>query len=172
MKNFITVGQFGAVHGLQGWLKLHSYTDPEDNIFSYHPWWWSTNPASNPILLSLEDTRRHHGSLLVKLKGCDNPDAARRYVNGTIVIEASQLPALAEGEYYWQDLVGFRVMNHQDKELGVVKRLIATGANDVLVVQRSEDGKEVLIPYVLDHVIKQIKPSEKLIVVDWDPSWD
>ena len=31
----VVIGQVSSPHGIKGWLKILSYTDPVDNIFSY-----------------------------------------------------------------------------------------------------------------------------------------
>ena len=79
-----------------------------------------------------------------------------------------QLPAPAEDEYYWHDLVGLRVKTTQGMELGTVDHLIETGANDVLVV-RGE--RERLIPFIRGQVVLQIDLAAGEIQVDWDPEF-
>jgi len=36
-KDFIVLGKFGAVYGINGWLKINSYTDIPEGIFDYTP---------------------------------------------------------------------------------------------------------------------------------------
>ena len=49
-----------------------------------------------------------------------------------------------------------------------VKTLLATGANDVLVVQ---GAREYLIPFIRGQVIKQVDLDAQVICVDWDPDF-
>jgi 16S rRNA processing protein RimM len=56
----------------------------------------------------------------------------------------------------------------------MVNHLIETGSNDVLVVKKckdSLDGKERLIPYLPDQVIKLVDLQKGIIEVDWDPDF-
>ncbi|NIV28067.1 MAG: ribosome maturation factor RimM, partial [Anaerolineae bacterium] len=32
------LGQITSVYGVQGWVKVYSYTEPRDNIFQYPNW--------------------------------------------------------------------------------------------------------------------------------------
>ena len=34
----LIVGRIGGVYGVKGWLKISSFTRPNDNILSYTPW--------------------------------------------------------------------------------------------------------------------------------------
>jgi len=56
------------------------------------------------------------------------------------------------------------------RSLGRVDHLLETGANDVLVVDDS--GRERLIPYVRDVVVRSVDLAGGRIEVDWDPEWD
>ncbi len=82
-----------------------------------------------------------------------------------IAVPRGQLPPAPEGEYYWVDLIGARVSNLDGDELGEVVRMMATGANDVLVV-RGE--RERLVPFVLGHHVSEVDLARRRIVVDWE----
>ena len=80
-----------------------------------------------------------------------------------IAVPRSELPPLPEGEYYWQDLLGLRVVNCEGVELGEVAEIFATGANDVLVV-RGE--RERLIPFV-EPVVVKVDIEASRLTLDW-----
>jgi 16S rRNA processing protein RimM len=44
------------------------------------------------------------------------------------------LPETGEDEYYWSDLVGLRVINEQDENLGEITEMFETGAHDIMRV--------------------------------------
>ena len=72
-------------------------------------------------------------------------------------------PAAQENEYYWADLIGLKVVNEQDEDLGTVSRVFGTGANDVLVVKNE---RERLIPFI-GEVVKKVDLAGRVIRVDW-----
>lgn len=162
----IIVGKFGRVHGVQGWLKVHSFTEPPDNILQYSPWWVELNHTR--ISIPRVDYQWHHEKLLVKLPQVNDREQAKLYTNAEIAIDKMQLPKLAEDEFYWCDLAGLIVINLQNQQLGVVDHLLATGANDVLVVKGEKD---YLIPYIFSRYVKKVCLKTKQIVVDWDPEF-
>jgi 16S rRNA processing protein RimM len=81
----------------------------------------------------------------------------------TVAIARAALPAARADEYYWADLVGLRVVNADEQDLGRVTAVMQTGANDVLVVG---EGRERLIPFIAQ-VIREVDPGAGVIRVDW-----
>ena len=80
------------------------------------------------------------------------------------------LPEAGPGEYYWTDLEGLQAVNMEGIDLGRVERILATGANDVLVVVDGT-GRERLLPFVLDVYIKEVDLEAGRVLVDWDPDF-
>ena len=85
-----------------------------------------------------------------------------------IAVDRSQLPVLAEDEYYWNDLIGLGVVTRDGKELGRVSGLMQTGTNDVLVVSGE---RERLIPFIREQVVLAVDAEARRIEVDWDPDF-
>ncbi|MDH3588332.1 MAG: ribosome maturation factor RimM [Gammaproteobacteria bacterium] len=162
----VPVGYISGLHGVQGWLKVYSYTDPVENIFEYRPWLLAHQ--SEHRVTDLVDAKRHGSGLIVKLEGIDDRDQAATLVGAQILVAREQLPPTDEGEYYWADLVGLQVVTDDGRELGTVERLFETGANDVMVV-RGE--RERLIPWILGDVIDQVDLDSGCIRVRWDPEY-
>ena len=161
--HYVILGQVVGVFGIKGWVKVRSDTDPPSNILSYNPWYLAKNTEYHP--LELVAGQRHNKGLIAQLTGCEDRDAAAALVGSNIAVLRSQLPATAEGEYYWSDLIGLEVYTRQLKHLGRVTNLMQTGANDVLVVQGDE---EILIPYVWNHYIYKVDLEAGRIEVDWE----
>ena len=57
------------------------------------------------------------------------------------------------------------------EQLGQVKRMMETGANDVIVVQDETEKQEILIPYVREQVVKCVDLEKKTITVDWQKDY-
>ena len=93
-----------------------------------------------------------------------------------ILIEKELLPSLDNTEFYWHQLVGLSVVSHfenQQYSLGVVKSLMETGANDVLLVKGDSaaiDREERAIPYTKQFV-RDVDLEAKRIDVIWDPQF-
>lgn len=161
-EKIIPVGKIGAPHGVDGWLKVFSQTDPADNLLIYQP--WLIKQKDRWRVVKLLNSAKQPKNLLAQFEGIQNRDQAAALTNALIGVYRSQLPALAEGQYYWADLEGLRVSNLEGFEFGVITELMATGANDVMYVQ----GKQLYcLPYLPDRVIKKIDLEKGTMLVDW-----
>lgn len=171
----VNVGRITAVYGIKGWVKVHSYTEPQENLFSYHPWLLKTRHGVKKI--EIDDARPHGNAFVAHIVGVDDRDLALEYTAADIAIERDLLPELDDGEYYWSQLEGLVVIScYEGKEqrLGVVSKIMETGANDVLVVTADADSidkRERLIPYVPEQFVVSVDLVAGEMRVDWDPEF-
>jgi len=169
----IILGKVGAVYGIKGWLKIHSFTDETEAILDYFP--WSLKLGNNTQTVEITDWRKHNKILIVKVAGIDDRDEAQALVGSEILTNEAALPELSQDDFYWRDLIGMSVVTNKGYDLGVVTDMMETGANDVLVVKANlKDGfskKERLIPYLFEQVIESVSIENKQICVDWDPGF-
>lgn len=161
-KKYIVVGKFGRTHGIKGWLRVTSYTNPIDAIINYKNWYIQQNGQWE--LIKIDHTMLQGNVVLFHIANVNTPEEAQRYVNQELAILQEQLPPLKNNEYYWADLEGMQVIDKNNYVFGIVDHLFNTGSNDVLVVVGE---KRHLIPY-LKNVVLQVDLAKKIILVDWD----
>ena len=163
-QRMITVGRLHGAFGVRGEVKLESFTDPLHAIARYQPW-------------TLRDARGHERScegvkvregvkgLIASMPGIADRDAADAQRGVEVLVPRSAMPPPADGEYYWVDLEGLRVVNEEGVDFGRVSHLFSTGANDVLVAQ---GDRERMIPFVQPDYIRSVDFEAGLVTVDWD----
>ena len=168
-KEYAVLGKVTSPYGIHGWVKVHSYTDPMENILGYKQWLVSKD--GRDLNVKVKSGKRHGKGIVVRLDGCDDRNKAVELGGSIIKVDKALLPKLAVGDYYWHQLEGLRVSTIADEYLGKVSHLIETGSNDVLVIKATADSideRERLIPYLPDQVIKKIDLEAEEIVVEWD----
>jgi len=164
--NLVIIGKVGAPHGIRGWVTIHSFTQPRENVLDYLP--WLIKRTNSWQELEVVEVREQHKNLLALFADCTDRNHAEAYVNAELAIPRERLPVLPNNEFYWSDLTGLVVTTTTGKELGKVDHLFATGANDVLVIK---GDKEYLVPYVKERVVKNIDLKNGTMTVEWDPDF-
>ena len=96
----------------------------------------------------------------------------QRLKGSRIFIARSSFPTAATDEFYWVDLIGLSVSNREGLDLGVVRDLVSTGPQTVLVIEHAqgETVREILIPFVSVYV-DDVDMAQRQIRVDWQPDY-
>lgn len=170
------MGRVIGPHGIKGWVKIKTFTQAPDGLMDFPAWWLNTRDGWQEFKIAEVEWR--NTGLVGRFDGYDDRSAAEA-INGLEVgVPRETLPEPEAGEFYWADLIGLEVVNTKDQPLGVVNRLIETGANDVLVVRDGSlhresavgEKTERLIPYI-ESVIVSVDLTQRRMVVEWDPDY-
>jgi len=164
----ILVGRIVGVHGVQGAVKIESWTDPRMQIFKYQPWILKSSSGKETEIRDCRGREQGKG-MIAELPGHGDRDQAAALIGTEIWVSRSALPKAKPGEFYWTDLEGLDVFTVDGVPLGRVSHLFSTGANDVLVARDGE--RERLIPFVVDQYVREVDFDANRIVVDWDPEF-
>jgi 16S rRNA processing protein RimM len=161
----LLVGKINGFFGVQGWVKIFSYTEPRKNILEYQPWFFIDNGTYKVI--EITTGREQSKTIIAHVKGIDNRDQAGQLIGKGLYINKDQLPELSNVEHYWYELTGFQVINKNQVDLGVVDYLVDTGSNNVLV---TKGDKEHWIPYIEPFLVS-VDKQNRVISVDWDENF-
>lgn len=162
VSEMVIMGRIVAPYGIFGWVKVQPDTEMLDGLLDYPEWWLGRDGQWQKY--EVETAKVHSSTLLVKLKGVSDRDAAFALKSQRVAVPRDQLPKLDESEYYWSDLIGLQVTNLQGVDLGQVVEVFETGANDVLV---AKGDRERLIPFI-GQVVLDVNPDDGTMQVDWD----
>ena len=163
-RKVVQLGHISGVHGISGWVKIYSLTDPREAIFEYQPWLLGDSREETRIVQG----KKHGKHLIALLENVNDREQAQSMLNRQIVVYRDQFPQLREDEFYWTDLLGLSVRLADGTELGTIEKMLATGAHDVMVVQ---GDRERLIPFVQQQYVKSVNLDDGIVVVDWDPDF-
>jgi 16S rRNA processing protein RimM len=163
-RKVVQIGHVSGVHGIKGWVKIYSLTDPREAIFEYQPWLLGKSREE----IRIAQGKKHGKHLVALLENLNDRDQAENLVNRPIAVYRDQFPELPDDEFYWTDLLGLSVRLVNGTELGTIDKMLATGAHDVMVVQGE---RERLIPFVREQYVKSVNLGDGIVVVDWDPDF-
>ena len=163
-----TIGRVTGVHGLNGNLKVWSFAESIDTFC----------PGKIVLLKSEEALESmgkpytilkalaHKKGILLTLSGIDNRNLAEELVGKEILIDRDQLPEPTEDTWYWQDLLGLDVFDHQKGFIGKITDIFPTGANDMLVVM--DKTRETLVP-MHKHFVESIDIEKNAVKTTLPP---
>jgi len=169
-EEYITVCQLMRTHGVKGYIKAMPLThDLTRHKSLKNVRLKKTN--GEELDLRIEDSKQANDIWLLKFEGYDTPESLVHFVNGDVMIpESERLPA-PEGEYYIDDLVGFRVHTEDGRDIGEVldvQELPTVNAFNIKFDEafRSEySSKSILAPWIDDCVL-DIDEESGFIVCD------
>jgi 16S rRNA processing protein RimM len=159
------LGRVSALFGVRGWVRVYSYTEPREAILQYKGLLIGRNGDWKPA--EVVEGQQHGKSVIALFKGFDDRDQAEVLIGAELGVHREDLPKAGDGQYYWSDLIGLKVVHRDGTELGIVDEMLETGANDVMVVKGE---KERLIPFVRDEIVINVDLSDGRVDVDWE--WD
>lgn len=161
----VVLGQVGATFGVQGWVKIHSYTDPPENILDYRPWQIGRAGAWREI--EVEDGRVTAKGVLAKFVGVNTPEDARLEAGAQIAVRREELPSAPPGEYYWSDLEGLDAVGQDGKPLGRIEEFRTTPAGALVVIKGE---REHWVPFVKERIVS-VDLDAGRVVLDWAADW-
>ena len=159
----VVLGRIGAPFGVQGWVRVQSYTDPPEGIAGYSSWELARNGSLGRW--SVREWKRAGRHVAVRLEGVDSREQARALTGAEVRVERSELPPTAPGEYYWHDLIGLEAFGQSGAPLGRVSGILELPAHPVLVL---EDDRERLVPLVPERLVAVDLEAGRL-TLDWHP---
>ena len=160
----LKVGKIVNTHSLKGEVKVISSTDFEEQRFEKGTELLITRGNQVVKEVTVESYRTHKNNLLVKFVGIDSIEEAEKLKNLQIKIDSDNIGELEENEFYFHEIIGCEVFDENGKSLGEISEILTPGANDVWVI-KSQNGKEIMIPYIED-VVKKIDVENKKIDIE------
>jgi 16S rRNA processing protein RimM len=157
----VALGEIVATHGLDGWLKFHSFNRNSDTLGPGLQVYLEKSGGQS--LHEIASSKPHKKQWLIKLRGIDHIDAAKPLIGATLQVDSAALSALEPGQYFQYQVVGFEVVDRSGKAIGKLTAMLATAGGDLYVVQGAE--KEHLIPAVKE-IVDKVDFDEKKIIVN------
>ncbi len=163
MVSKLRVGVISSTHGLKGEVKVFPTTDDPARFRDLREVILEAKRETRD--LEVERVKFFKQFVIVKFKGLDRIEEVEGYKGAELWVTRENAVPLEEGEYYIADLIGLLVRSDEGEELGTIKDVLQTGANDVYEVERKE-GKPLLLPVIPECVLSvDLEKGEVLIHV-------
>lgn len=145
MEDLLQVGIITSTHGVRGEVKVYPTTDDPRRFRRLKEVVLDT--GKEKMNLEIEGVKFFKQFVILKFKGLDNINDIEKYRQKSLYVTRKNAVRLQRDEYFIADLIGLKVQDEDGKELGTVKDVIETGANDVYEVEMA-DGKSMLLPAI------------------------
>lgn len=161
---YYNVGKIVNTHGIRGEVRVLATTDFTDERFAQGKTLYLKQKNGEPLKLTVENSRPHKGSLLVKFVGYDNINDVQTFRDHELLVSEEDQQPLAAGQYYYRQIIGLVVKTVDGERLGTIKEILSPGANDVWVVKRAHQ-EDLLLPVIKD-VIKKVDLAAGEVTVE------
>lgn len=148
--NMLRVGVFANTHGIAGEIKVFPTTDDVGRFKKLKKVYLDT--GRDMLEWEISNVKFFKNMAILKFKGINNINDIEKYKGKDLYITREQAVPLEEDEYFLCDVIDALVVTEDGTELGVVKEVLQTGANDVYVVENKEK-KEILLPVIKDCIL-------------------
>lgn len=145
MEDLLQVGIITSTHGVRGEVKVYPTTDDPRRFRRLKEVVLDT--GREKLNLEIEGVKFFKQFVILKFKGLDNINDIEKYRQKSLYVTRKNAVRLQRDEYFIADLIGLKVQDEDGAELGKVKDVIETGANDVYEVEMA-DGKSLLLPAI------------------------
>ena len=140
----MTLAAIIGAHGIAGEVRLKLFGEGVATLKRY--------PAFNDGALTVEKLRDDgKGGAIARLAQVTDRSGAEALRGTALTVPRSALPPLAEGEYYYADLIGLPAVASDGRALGVCVAVENYGAGDVLEIEQP-DGKRFMVPMRVEAV--------------------
>ena len=151
MEERFQVGIITSTHGIKGEVKVYPTTDDPKRFRRLKE--VILDSGKGDVLLEIESVKFSKNLVILKFKGLDTPEEMTKYRQKSLYVTRENAVRLGRDEYFIADLMGLRVLDEIGDEIGVLREVLETGANDVYIIDL-KDGRELLLPAIKECVLR------------------
>ena len=135
----ITLAAVAGAHGIKGEVRLKLFGDGIQSLSRYKKLYVG---GAERRLLAVRDGKM----AVARFDGIVDRGGAEALRGSLVEVDRAAMPPLADGEYYYADLIGLLAVDHDGNEIGSVVAVENFGAGDLLEIETTS-GKRSLIPF-------------------------
>ena len=164
LRDIFHIGQVTAPHGVKGEVRVHVLSEAADRFRGLSGCLLVSPDGKDRCPVRILQMRGASGNLVIlTLEDVNGREAAEKLRGWYLSVPREEALPLQDGEYFISDLIGCVVFGEAEGELGRVRDVLKTGANDVYLVRRPH-GKDLLVP-ATRQVVRSVDIEGRRIVV-------
>lgn len=149
----VTLAAIIGAHGVTGEVRLKLFAQGVESLKQYKSF------AIGDRALTLKTIRPGPNGAVARFAEIGDRTAAEALRGTALTVARSDLPELADGEYYHVDLIDLPCVSSEGEDLGQIVAVENFGAGDILEIERP-DKKRFMVP------IKAADLSDERAVID------
>lgn len=158
--NRILLGRIAGAHGIRGDVLIKTFTEAPENIGAYGP----LSDDSGTRFFKIETTRATPKGVVARIRGVTDRNGAEALKGIDLYIGREKLPAAADGEFYYADLIGLAAVDPDGKPVGEILAVHDFGAGSLLEIRLAGSNKTELVPFT-DAAVPEVDIAARRIVV-------
>jgi 16S rRNA processing protein RimM len=165
---YLVVGHLNKVHGTKGELFVWPLTDHPESTFApgvilYLGDEKADTPDTSRPSLVIEAIRPFRRGYLIKVNGVATRTEAEYVVGNYLFRPKSELASLEDGEVFYHQLLGMKVLTVEGEEVGEIEEVYELASADLLAVRGPGGVRH--IPF-LKSIIREVDPEAGTMIID------
>jgi 16S rRNA processing protein RimM len=160
-ENCYNLGKITRLFGTKGELTLLLDVDDPNEYAKLDFFYADIDGDLIPFFIE-KLTFRNNNTVIVKLLDHDDPQETEKLINRLVYLPLDKLPQLKDDQFYFHEIIGFRVIDDTIGDIGLVKDVLELPMQEL--IQIDNKGKEILIP-VADELIERVDRENKTLYI-------
>lgn len=165
----ILIGKITSAHGIKGSVKIVSFTAVSKDIAKYSGKIFDKNNREYKIKILNEIPNKDGNLLTVQIDGVADRNAAEALRNTDLFINRSDFKKAKKDEFYQVDLIGLKVLDKQNKQIGIVEEITDFGAGTNIEIKFSDEkyNKNQITNFSFtNEIFPEVNVEEGYLVID------
>ena len=156
--NYFRLGKVLKTYGYKGELIILLDTDEPEAYAGLEMIFLNTEQTLVPWFINAISINSDLAT--VSLDDIENEDAARALVGKEVYLPIAQLRALAEEQFYFHEIIGYRVKDERHGDIGVLRQVLERPEQELLSIMNGK--REIMVP-LTDEMIAGIDRKKKIL---------
>ncbi|MBR3382131.1 MAG: 16S rRNA processing protein RimM [Clostridia bacterium] len=154
------IAQILRPHGIRGEVKIEPLTDDLSRFKKLREAYLERSGQYDAVIV--DGAKNAGGAVVLHIEGYDSPEEAEKLRGVYLCVDRAHAVKLPKGVYFVSDIIGCAVSSTDGTDLGILKEVFETNANDVYVI---EGERKLLVP-ALKKLLTLVDVENKRILLD------